>query len=454
MFSKGLTKAINRSVSSTPSAAFSSLLKSKIQEIIPQKQAELKEVKEKYSKAQIGTITVDQALGGMRNMMAMVWDASLLHPIEGIKFRGHSIPDLVKNLPKAPNGGEPLPEGLLWLLMTGELPTQAEFQSVQEDLKARSAVPHETEEFIKHLPHHMHPMTQLSAALLHLQSGSKFAKAYRQGIHKSKYWDPVYEDCMDLIAKMPRIAALIYRHLYKGGDIIAADKNLDWAGNFAHQLGYTQHEVKECIRGYLSIHSDHEGGNVSAHTCHLVGSALADPYLSYSAALNGLAGPLHGLANQEVLRWLLDLKAELGDNITPEKVKEFAQRTLGSGKVIPGYGHAVLRHTDPRYIHQREFAIKYIKNDPLVDLCKTVYDVVPPILKDLGKVKNPWPNVDAHSGVLLYHYGMTEFDYYTVVFAVSRALGCMTNLFWARAFGFPIERPGSITLEWIKENCK
>jgi citrate synthase len=308
MFSKGLTRAINRSVSVNNYAFSSSALKAKLQEVIPKKQAELKEIKEKHAKDHIGSITVDQALGGMRNMMAMVWDASLLHPIEGIKFRGHSIPDLCKNLPKAPNGGEPLPEGLLWLLMTGELPTQAEFQSISEELKARAAVPHETEEFIKHLPHHMHPMTQLSVAILHLQSHSKFAKAYRQGIHKSKYWDPVYEDSMDLIAKIPRIAALIYRHLYKGGDVIASDPNLDWAGNFAHQLGYQQHEIKECIRGYLTIHSDHEGGNVSAHTCHLVGSALADPYLSYSAALNGLAGPLHGLANQEVLRWLLDLK--------------------------------------------------------------------------------------------------------------------------------------------------
>lgn len=94
-----------------------------------------------------------------------------------------------------------------------------------------------------------------------------------------------------------------------------------------------------------------------------------------------------------------------------------------------------MRHTDPRYVHQREFAIRHIKGDDLVELCKTVYEVVPPVLKELGKVKNPWPNVDAHSGVLLYHYGVTEFDYYTVVFAVSRALGCMTNLFWSRAFG-------------------
>ena len=108
---------------------------------------------------------------------------------------------------------------------------------------------------------------------------------------------------------------------------------------------------------------------------------------------------------------------------------------MKSGKVIPGYGHAVLRNTDPRYLHQREFASKYIKNDPLVDLCRVVFKVVPPILKSLGKVKNPWPNVDAHSGVLLYHYGLKEFDYYTVIFAVSRALGCMANLVWARALG-------------------
>lgn len=73
-------------------------------------------------------------------------------------------------------------------------------------------------------------------------------------------------------------------------------------------LGYDDEVIKECIRGYLTIHSDHEGGNVSAHTTHLVGSALSDPYLSYSAGLNGLAGPLHGLANQEVLKWLLEVQ--------------------------------------------------------------------------------------------------------------------------------------------------
>eukprot|EP00178_Gracilaria_changii_P019224 TRINITY_DN5587_c0_g1_i1.p1 TRINITY_DN5587_c0_g1~~TRINITY_DN5587_c0_g1_i1.p1 ORF type:complete len:253 (-),score=34.27 TRINITY_DN5587_c0_g1_i1:67-723(-) len=218
-------------------------------------------------------------------------------------------------------------------------------------------------------------------------------------------------------------------------------------------MGYDQHEIMECIRGYLAIHSDHEGGNVSAHTHHLVSSALSDPYLSYSAAVNGLAGPLHGLANQEVLRWLMGVREVLGDNPTDEQLLDHVKATLAAGKVIPGYGHAVLRNTDPRYVHQKEFAARYIKDDPLVNLTAQCYNVIPPHLRSLGKVANPWPNVDAHSGVLLYHYGLTQFDYYTVVFAVSRALGCTAASVWSRALGLPIERPGSITLDWIENNC-
>lgn len=148
----------------------------------------------------------------------------------------------------------------------------------------------------------------LSMALLYLQSHSTFFKAYQSGVNKAKYWEYYFEDSMDLLAKLPHICAAIYRHKYKNSHLIQPDHNLDWAGNFSHMLGYNNHHMKECIRGYLSIHADHEGGNVSAHTSHLVGSALADPYLSYSAAMNGLAGPLHGLANQECLKWLTDLK--------------------------------------------------------------------------------------------------------------------------------------------------
>lgn len=207
------------------------------------------------------------------------------------------------------------------------------------------------------------------------------------------------------------------------------------------------------INFFLS--SDHEGGNVSAHTVHLVGSALSDPYLSFAAGLNGLAGPLHGLANQEVLVWLKKMQGELGDAVTDEnKVKDFIWKTLKSGQVVPGYGHAVLRKTDPRYTCQREFALKHLPNDKLFQLVSNIYKTVPPILTELGKVKNPWPNVDAHSGVLLQYYGLKEMNYYTVLFGVSRALGVLASLVWDRALGLPIERPKSMSTEGLMKACK
>jgi citrate synthase len=216
-------------------------------------------------------------------------------------------------------------------------------------------------------------------------------------------------------------------------------------------LGIENDEFKELIRLYLVLHSDHEGGNVSAHTTHLVGSALSDPYYALSAGMNGLAGPLHGLANQEVIRWIMEMREKLGGGVpTKEQVSQYVWDTLNAGKVIPGYGHAVLRQTDPRYTAQREFALKHLPDDEIFQIVSLLYEVVPGILKEHGKAKNPWPNVDAHSGCLLLYYGLKEYDFYTVLFGVSRALGVLASTIWSRALGLPIERPKSVTTEWIK----
>jgi citrate synthase len=217
-------------------------------------------------------------------------------------------------------------------------------------------------------------------------------------------------------------------------------------------LGYESIDMRRLMRLYMTIHADHEGGNVSAHATHLVGSALSDPYLSFTAGMTGLAGPLHGLANQEVVSWLTEMLNEL-DTTKPtrDQIAEYVKKTIADGKVVPGYGHAVLRKTDPRFEAQQDFYRKYIKEDDLLETVQLVYEVVPPILESLGKIKNPWPNVDAHSGALLMHYGMKEFDFYTVLFGVSRALGVMASLIWDRALGHPIERPGSLTTEGVKK---
>lgn len=417
--------------------------------------AEVKSIIKENGDFVLGEYTVAQAYQGMKGIVGLVTETSKLDPEEGIRFRGYSIPELQAKLPKAPGGTEPLPEGIFYLMLIGELPTEQDVVNISNDWARRAIVPKHVFDVLDELPASAHPMTQFVVGIMAMQTESVFAAAYKKGVNKKEYWSYAYEDSMNLIARLPRIAAYIYRRKYKGDEHIEPDHQLDWAANFAHMMGYGSFDMKRLMRMYMTIHADHEGGNVSAHTTHLVGSALSDPYLSFAAGMNGLAGPLHGLANQEVLSWILNLREELGGGLpTEQQIEEYIKKTLSEGKVVPGYGHAVLRKTDPRFTAQQEFYNKYIKpnsKDELCEIVQMIYKVAPPILSATGKIKNPWPNVDAHSGVLLTHYGMVEHDFYTVLFGVSRALGVLASLIWDRALGHPIERPGSITTEGIKK---
>jgi citrate synthase len=428
------------------------LLKEKFKTKAENAALEIKEIIKTYGTKKVGEVTLAQVYQGMRGITGLVTETSLLDAQEGIRFRGYSIPELQASLPKAPGGGEPLPEGLFHLMLLGELPTQEESETITNIWQRRSHVPNHVFATIDALPITTHPMTMFVTGVMALQTESNFAKAYATGINKKDYWSPVFEDTMDLIARLPRIAAYIYRRKYKNNEHIHPNGLLDWAGNLAHMMGYNDESFKELMRLYMTIHADHEGGNVSAHTTHLVGSALSDPYLSYAAGMNGLAGPLHGLANQEVIKWIFEMQESLGtDAPTSEQIANYVQATLSSGKVVPGYGHAVLRKTDPRFTAQMEFGKKHMPDDKLVNTVWNIYETVPPILQSLGKVKNPWPNVDAHSGALLVHYGLVEYEFYTVLFAVSRALGVLSSLCWDRALGFPLERPKSVTTDSVKQ---
>lgn len=412
---------------------------------------EIKELLKEHGNKKIGEVTLAQVYQGMRGITGLVTETSLLDPQEGIRFRGYSIPELQEKLPKAPRGEEPLPEGLFYLMLIGELPTDSDAEHVTDILQRRSHVPNHVFAAIDALPISTHPMTMFVVGVMALQTESYFAKLYGEGMHKKDYWEPTFDDVMILIGRLPRIAAYIYRRKYKNNEHIHPNGLLDWAGNFAHMLGYEDHSFRELMRLYMTIHADHEGGNVSAHTTHLVGSTLSDPYLAYAAGMNGLAGPLHGLANQEVIKWIFEMQRTLGTDLPArEQIAQYVQDTLNAGKVVPGYGHAVLRKTDPRFTVQMEFGKKNMPEDKLCRTVWNIYEVVPPILKSLGKIKNPWPNVDAHSGALLVHYGMVEYEFYTVLFAVSRSLGVLASLCWDRALALPLERPKSITTESVK----
>ena len=127
--------------------------------------------------------------GGMRGIKGLVTETSVLDPDEGIRFRGYSIPECQKLLPKAAGGEEPLPEGLFWLLLTGEIPSQEQLAAITKEWNDRAEIPNHVIIMLNTFPSKLHPMSQLSAACCALQSESKFAKAYSEGVHKSKYWE-------------------------------------------------------------------------------------------------------------------------------------------------------------------------------------------------------------------------------------------------------------------------
>lgn len=403
----------------------------------------------------IDQVTIEQAIGGARDVHCLVTDISYLDPLEGIRFRGKTIPETFAALPKAPGSDYPTVEAFWYFLLTGEVPTQAQVDMVLAEWKGRQQVPEYVFDVIRALPRDSHPMVMLSTGILAMQRDSKFAAFYRSGkFNKSVAWEYVYEDACDLVARIPIVAAFIYNLKYRDDKQIPIDPELDMGANFAHMIGQSK-EYRDVARMYFILHSDHESGNVSAHTTHLVHSALSDPYYAYSAGLNGLAGPLHGLANQEVLAWTLKFQEKYCKGVEPTKelISMAIWETLNAGQVIPGYGHAVLRKTDPRYTAQREFCLKTpgLRDDPLFKLVSMIYEVAPGILKEHGKAKNPWPNVDAQSGVIQWYYGVKEFDFYTVLFGVGRALGCMANITWDRALGYPLERPKSVTTEMLEQ---
>ncbi len=400
----------------------------------------------------VDQVTVAQVYGGMRGVKGMLWETSSLDPDSGITFRGYSIDDLREKLPRAQGGTEPLPEGLFWLMLVGELPSEEDVAWLSGEWETRSTVPADTMRLLDCLPPDTHPMAQFTMAVMSLQRDSLFAQQYSEGLSKADFWDPCYEDSMNLIARLPAIAAYIYRRSFHGGHHIEADPSLDWGANYAHMLGGDSSDFYDFIRLYLTIHADHEGGNASAHTTHLVGSTLADAYLSFAAGMNALAGPLHGLANQEVIKWIFEMLEALGtESPSHDQIRAFVVKTLNEGKVIPGYGHAVLRKPDPRFMAQKRFAENALSDSSIVQVVWKVFEVVPEVLSSLGKVKNPWPNVDAHSGAILVHYGMKEFTYYTVMFGVSRALGVLAALCWSRALGLSLERPKSVTSAWLRQ---
>ncbi len=429
------------------------ILHEKIAAQLPAWQARVQTLVETYGDVTVDRVTVAQVYGGMRDLKALVTDISYVDPMRGITLRGLSIPEVLEKLPRPPGREVPYVGGLYYLLLVGEVPTVQQAEEVEADWARRAEVPAHVYAVLRAMPADTHPMTLLSMAVLSMQGTSTFVRRYQAGMGREEYWQATLEDALDLTARLPVVAAFIYRMKFFG-DTTPPEYRVaeDYGANFARMMGVADQEgYAELSRLYFILHADHELGNVSAHATHLVASTLSDMYYAYSAGLNGLAGPLHGLANQESLAWLKRIWERFGGLPTRQQLHDLVWDTLKAGKVIPGYGHAVLRVTDPRFTAQLEFAKAHFPDDPLIQLAELVYEIVPQVLKEQGKAKNPAPNVDAISGALQNHFGVQQCEFHTVLFGVGRALGVTANLVWARALCQPIERPKSVTTAMLEE---
>ena len=426
-----------------------SRLREKIRSQIPEMRAYIKnEFLSKYADTVIGNVTVKQMFGGMRGVTALVCNSSFVDPYKGLHIRGIPLAKLT----------DTIPEEIFYLLCTGELPEKPDLEKLQEELRIRSEVPEHVWDVLYALPKDTHPMTMFSIAIMAMEGRSIFKAKYAEGMRKADYWEATLDDALEIIAKIPAIAAGIYRIRYSLGDLIPYNDSLDWGGNFANMLGIPDPdgEFAKLVRLYLVLHCDHEGGNVSAFTAKVVNSALSNLYLSTAAGLNGLAGPLHGLANQECLKFVLSIQEKFEKVPTKKELIDFVLSTLKLGKVVPGYGHAVLRATDPRFTAFYEFGEKHCPKEETFQIVKRLFEIVPEILKEYGggKIADPYPNVDAISGSMLFNYGLTMFDFYTVMFGVSRILGFSAQAIIARGLQAPIIRPKTVTNEWLAEKLR
>ena len=393
----------------------------------------------------ISDVTLTQAYGGMRGVKGLVCDTSSVSPDTGLIIRGKPLLDII----------DILPEQVFFLLLADEMPDEDALTNLQSQLSEHAVVPDYIWTILNSMPEDSHPMAMLNTAVLAMEKESVFRKNYDKGMSKEDFWKPMLEDGLSLIAKLPAIGAGVYKIRFQKSGLIEPDGSLDWGANFAHMLGLNDPDgnVKKLMRLYLMLHCDHEGGNASAFTSLTIGSTLSDLYYAVSGGLNALAGPLHGLANQECLKFVLEIRDKFGGAPSRDELEQLCWDRLKNGRVIPGYGHAVLRCPDPRFTAFMNFGKEHIENDDVFHIVETLFDVVPEVLKKHGKAKNPWPNVDAASGALLYHYGLREFSYYTVLFSISRSMGIISQIVINRALGIPIMRPKSVTTKWLKDNC-
>ena len=366
------------------------------------------------------SITQSHLNTGLRGFPVGTCRTSKVDPIAGVSYVGYPVADLAYDEPEA----------VIFLLLERRKPDADELAAIKADLRARAGMPSKVIDMLKVLPREGHPMEWLIAGLNLLGMTAKTGD--------------YAEDARNLIAWAPELVAAIYRIRSGWGETIPSDPKLGLIENFIHMLGVPggdRDRLEQLLRVFYILHLDHGGGNLSTFAGKAVASGLADMYASMGAAMAALYGPLHGRANQDCL----DFVRRVGTS-DPDAVEQFVRDSLAKGDKIYGFGHAVLRAEDPRATIEYALGERICGDDPLFATAVTLRTAAVKVLSSMDKVSNPYPNVDAVSGTLLNASGLTDSNYYTVLFGLSRITGIAAQIVEERlkfrnGKGVPLYRP-------------
>jgi citrate synthase len=370
-------------------------------------------------------ITKDNLETGLRGYPVGYCTTSTVDPLKGLFYAGHPVSEI--------DHWEP--EQVIYLLYHGNVGTPEEVAKFSENLRERAKCSTKLIRQIEQLPKNCHPMKLLAAAIL-IASGFEGTNQYR-------------EDCLNLIAKIPEIVATVINHHAGWGLTKPSQPDLGYMENFTQMLNVPDRDLTQLTHAFKLfniLHFDHGGGNLSAFVGKAVASGLEDLYGSISAAMCALAGPRHGKANQDCLTFVQKLIDELGEGASSSEVEAAIRQKLANNELIFGFGHAVLRIEDPRATLLYRVAQKNYPDHPLVKMAILLRDAGTKILKENPKISDPFPNVDAISGIMLTASGFPYPEYYTVLFGMARTVGISRQIVYEReeareGKGTPIVRP-------------
>jgi citrate synthase len=416
----------------------------RLQELInsklPAAKAQLRSLK--ALKLPLGPIQVKHVLNGLRGAKVLNWTCGTQDPMKGLLIRGLPIEEVVVRLPR--RGTAPLPEGLLWFLLTGRMPKGQELEEFLVDIRQRAILPSHTAEIVEKLPAGLPLLSKLSIGLMTMQPDSHFARSYAAKAPRADLWNHCLEDSITIFSRLPSLLALVYKSQPLG-------EFTDYAQAIAHAIqGKSDGRLTDVIRLLIVVLAEGDGGSVSSHASKAVSSTLSDPYLALAAGFNALSGPRHAKASQDAMEFLWSLSDLLGHLPSDPAISAAFKEIQGAQGTIPGFGHAILQVPDKRFALIMDYMKTIAPSDPRLSLADRLQFLGTEALK-ASAMRNPAPNADLAVAAALGAVGLRDSELCLAIFALGRTLGILSNMVWDRALQIPIEYGVSVNLEELEQ---